>query len=346
MENDFSIQNYDYPLPKQLIASYPASPKESAKLLVYDRKKDKVIHSDFYHIFDFIPKDTLIVLNDTKVIKARIYGHKQTGGHIELLYHREIGKDKYLVQIKGRVKKGFVIFLNKGYECVVEDILDDGYKIVDFLKDKKKLNLKNTLEMLDEIGHIPLPPYIKRPDEVLDLCEYQSVFAKHFGAIAAPTASLHFSDSALAYLKKEFSHCFLTLHVGAGTFNSVETEDIREHQIHTERLVIPLETLYKIHKAKTILCVGTTALRGIEYYARLKDTDKEQDLCAECDVFLHLGNPVMRVNHLLTNFHLPKSSLIMLVASMVGLEKCKELYRIAIKHQYRFYSYGDGMLIL
>lgn len=346
MESDFLLENYDYFLPKDLIANYPASPKESAKLMVYDRKKDEIFHTDFYHIFDFLPKQALIVMNDTKVIKARVYGHKKTGGNVELLYHHEIGQNRYLVQIRGKVKEGACITLKEGYESVIEELKDDGYRVVRFFHQGKELGLRAVLDMLDKIGHTPLPPYIKRPDELLDVSEYQSVFAKNLGAVAAPTASLHFSDSALGRLKADFLHCFVTLHVGAGTFNPVETPDIRQHQIHTEKLIISTDVMDKIDNARSILCIGTTSLRSVEYYARLKNINKKEDLCANCDVFLHIGNPPIKANHLLTNFHLPKSSLIMLVGSMVGVQKCKELYEIAIKNKYRFYSYGDGMLIL
>ncbi|MDO7253659.1 tRNA preQ1(34) S-adenosylmethionine ribosyltransferase-isomerase QueA [Helicobacter cappadocius] len=346
MQEDFLLESYDYFLPKELIANYPATPRESAKLMVYDRKKDEIFHTDFYHIFDFIPQKALVVLNDTKVIKARIYGHKPSGGSLEFLYHREIGQDSYLVQIKGRVKENLRVVFADGYESIIKELREDGYRVVSFFHKDVLLDLKGVLDMLEKIGHTPLPPYIKRVDEKLDLSEYQSVFAKNLGAVAAPTASLHFSDVALERLKTEFSHCFLTLHIGAGTFNAVEAKDIRHHHIHTERLTIPLESMEKIDNAKSILCIGTTALRSVEYYARLKNINKKEDLYAQCDIFLHPGNSVSRVNHLLTNFHLPKSSLIMLVSSMVGVKKCRELYEIAIANQYRFYSYGDGMLIL
>ncbi|WP_257874433.1 tRNA preQ1(34) S-adenosylmethionine ribosyltransferase-isomerase QueA [Helicobacter sp. 11S02596-1] len=350
MENEFLLESYDYVLPKKLIATYPASPRESAKLLVYDRQKDSITHSDFFHIFDFIPPEALIVFNDTKVIKARIYGHKESGGNVEILFHRKItderGDDRYLVQIKGRVKTGSKIILQNGYECVVEAIAEGTYREVAFFRGNKQLDFTNTLAMFEALGHMPIPPYIKRADEALDLMEYQSVFAKHYGAIAAPTASLHFSSFSMERLQKDFSHCFLTLHVGAGTFAGIETADIRNHRMHTESLLISPVAMEAIDKASAILCVGTTALRSVEYYKRLQDVDKKKPLCAECDIFLHPGNPVLCTHHLLTNFHLPKSSLLMLVSSMIGLKKCHELYNIAIEKSYRFYSYGDGMLIL
>lgn len=345
MLSEFCLESYDYFLPKNLIATYPANPRESAKLLVFDRKKDTLTHSDFYHLFDFIPKSSLIVLNDTKVLKARIYGNKSGGGNIEILYHRMIGAKSCLVQIKGKVTVGTKLFFSQEYEALVEKILDEGCRIVSFYKNKQILEYEEIFKMLELIGHTPLPPYIKRPDEKLDTIGYQSIFATSFGAIAAPTASLHFSETMITYLKDTFKYCFLTLHIGAGTFQNVETRNITQHKIHTEQLYIPLQTQKDILKSETILAIGTTALRGVEYFARLQ-TNLQSDLKAECDIFLHSGNPVFRVNHLLTNFHLPKSSLLMLVTSMVGLQKCQELYKNAIKHNYRFYSYGDGMLIL
>ncbi|PAF50829.1 tRNA preQ1(34) S-adenosylmethionine ribosyltransferase-isomerase QueA [Helicobacter sp. 13S00477-4] len=346
MNSDFLLESYDYVLSKDLIATYPVFPKEKARLLVYHRKEDRIFHSDFYHIFDFIPKKALIVFNDTKVIKARLYGYKESGGSIEILFHRQIRDKVYLVQIGGKVKKNTKIILQKGYECLVEEMLDEGYRVVSFFKNNICLDLNFVFQMLEELGHMPIPPYMKRDDETLDLVEYQSVFAKNYGAVAAPTASLHFSDSSMEYIKRNFNYCFLTLHVGAGTFNSVDTPDIREYKIHTESLHIPVSSMQKIHRAESILCIGTTALRSVEYYQRLQVLDKGKDFFGECDIFLHLGNRVCYADYLLTNFHLPKSSLIMLVASMVGLEKCKEIYEIAIQKQYRFYSYGDGMLIL
>jgi S-adenosylmethionine:tRNA ribosyltransferase-isomerase len=182
-----------------------------------------------------------------------------------------------------------------------------------------------------------LPPYIKRSDEAIDEVEYQSVFAKKEGAVAAPTASLHFTKELLDKISKK---AFLTLHVGAGTFKPVEVEDIREHVMHSEYFEIPPSTAKILDSDEEIVAVGTTAARTIEYYAR------EKRLKGECDLFLNPLNPPIRVNHLITNFHLPKSTLIMLVASFIGREKTLEIYKEAIKREYRFYSYGDAMLII
>lgn len=347
--DDLYLQSYDYALPQENIATYPASPRESAKLLVYDRKKDLITHSDFFHFYDFIPKDYLIILNDTKVIKARMFGQKilennVLGGKVEVLYHRHLKNELFLVQIRGRVKVGSKISLTQDFSLEIINLLENGFREVQFYLKGKVALLSEVLSILQSIGHIPLPPYIKREDEKLDESEYQSVFAKNLGAVAAPTASLHFSN--ISYLKSHYSHCFVTLHVGAGTFLSVENEDITKHKIHTESFEISKEAWEKIYTAKHTLCIGTTSARVVEYLYQNPPYFEKEFYEGECDLFLHPLNPPKKLDALLTNFHLPKSTLIMLVSSLVGREKCLELYAEAIKNNYRFYSYGDGMLIL
>lgn len=396
---EFSLESYDYALDPKLIAKYPASPKESAKLLVYERASGRITHSTFANLFDFIPRDYLLVFNDTKVIKARIYGRRASGGGIEILLHKRIESGgansggsgeckgdgescgaRFLVQMRGKVKVGEVIYLESPFSARVVEMLENGYRVVEFFEGER--GLFEVFGMLDSIGHVPLPPYIKRADEALDMQEYQSVFAKNYGAIAAPTASLHFSDAMFDFATKHYENLFLTLHVGAGTFVGVESEDIRGHQIHSEMLLASKEAICQIQKSQKLLCVGTTAMRSVEFLARLGggengvqdseaknhsageilckgghemggearggilEKNSEGGYCGECDIFLHLGNPPIKTTALLTNFHLPKSTLIMLVASLVGLDTCMELYREAMARGYRFYSYGDGMLIL
>ena len=339
--NDFLVKNYDYNLPQELIAKYPANPRDSAKLLVYDRKKDKIIHTVFKNILDFT-NDMHFIFNNTKVIKARIFGKKESGGRIELLLNRPLN-DNFLVYIRGKVKKGTKLFFDKGLEAEVVELLEDGSRVVEFkvLNSKfqvpKKIEFLELVKILEEIGHVPLPPYIKRSDEKLDESEYQSVFAKKEGAVAAPTASLHFTKELLDKIKDKY---YLTLHVGAGTFKPVEVDNIKEHKIHSEFFEIPEETAKILDSNKEIVAVGTTVTRTVEYYARVKK------LSGECDLFLHPKNPPIRVNHLLTNFHLPKSTLIMLVASFIGREKTLKIYQEAIDKKYRFYSYGDAMFII
>jgi len=354
IQKDILVSSYDYFLPEKLIAKYPAFPRDSAKLLVYERKTGKITHTIFRNLLDFVG-DKHFVFNNTKVIKARIFGVKETGGKVELLLNRPF-KNGYLVYIRGKVKKGTKLYFDKGLMAEVVELMDDGSRIVNFkMRNEKAGSPKNRqifwgaegewkileflelVKILEEIGHVPLPPYIKREDEKIDENEYQTVFAKKEGAVAAPTASLHFTDELLNKIEKK---SYLTLHVGAGTFKPVEVEDIREHKMHSEFFEIPQNTAKILDSDTEIVAVGTTSTRTIEYYAR------EKKLSGECDLFLNPLNPPIRVNHLLTNFHLPKSTLIMLVASFIGREKTLELYEEAIKNKYRFYSYGDAMLII
>jgi S-adenosylmethionine:tRNA ribosyltransferase-isomerase len=335
MNKDLLVESYDYTLPKELIATYPVTPRDKAKLLVYDIKNDKITHTTFDKILDFVGESHFI-FNDTKVVKARIFGQKETGGKVELLLNRPFN-DKFLVYIRGKVKIDTELFFDKNLKGVVKQLNEDGSRLVEFYQNDKKIDFLRLVEILNEIGHIPLPPYINRKDEKLDENEYQTVFAQNPGAVAAPTASLHFTDELLQNIQNK---SFLTLHVGAGTFKPVEVENILEHPMHSEFFEIPESTAKILDSDIKITAVGTTATRTIEYYAR------EKKLFGECDLFLHPQNRPIRVNNLLTNFHLPKSTLIMLVSAFVGREKTLELYEVAIKEKYRFYSYGDAMLIM
>ncbi len=340
MLDPLKTSSYDYNLPKTKIATYPANPVDSAKLLIYNRSENSITHSTFKEIIDFLPQDLSIFLNDTKVIKARIFGKKQSGGKIELLLNKPLFMDRYLVMIRGSVKVGAKLFFDENLIAVVEEVNIDGTKIVQFFQNEKKLDFLSLVEILNKIGHIPLPPYIARADEKDDEQNYQTLFAKNYGAVAAPTASLHFTQELLEKLEKKYDLNYLTLHTGAGTFKSVEADNILNHSMHSEYFEIRIDAKKAIDSAKKILAVGTTVTRTIEYYAR---TNKIQ---GECDLFLNPLNKPIKVDYLLTNFHLPKSTLIMLVASFLGLEKTLEIYEEAIKENYRFYSYGDGMLIL
>ncbi|EEC5816244.1 tRNA preQ1(34) S-adenosylmethionine ribosyltransferase-isomerase QueA [Campylobacter coli] len=339
---DLLLSSYDYTLPNELIATYPVHPKEDAKLLVFERKNNQISHTTFKNLQDFLP-DCALFFNDTKVIKARIYGNKSSGGKIELFLHQpclDSQDSLFLAQIKGRVKKDEILSFEQNLKAKVIELLDDGLRKVQFFQNDEVLNTFKLYELLDTIGHVPLPPYIKRSDEKSDLEDYQSIFAKNLGAVAAPTASLHFSENMLENLKKRHEIYHLTLHVGAGTFKSVECENLENHKIHSEFFDIPKKACEVIDSQKKILGVGTTVTRTIEYYARTKQNQ------GFCDLFLHPHNPPLRQDYLLTNFHLPKSTLIMLVSAFIGRQICLKLYDIAIKEKYRFYSYGDAMLIL
>ena len=333
--------SYDYRLPPELIATEPAAPKESAKLLVVDRKSDKVTHTVFREILSFIPNGCAVIYNDTKVIKARLFGHKTTGGKVELLINKPLDSERYAVLIRGKVAPGTELLFDEKLKAEVLELRGDGSRIVRFRDGTGRiLTFESLLPHLERLGHVPLPPYIRREERKEDAGDYQPVFARREGAVAAPTASLHFSEELFNKLRKSFDIYPITLHVGAGTFKPVETRTITEHPMHSEYYEIPTETRKIIDSDREILAIGTTVARTIEYYARTRKA------AGECDLFLHPGNPPIRVNHLLTNFHLPKSTLIMLVAAFLGLEKTMEVYRLAIEKRYRFYSYGDAMLIL
>ena len=340
MRDPLKTSSYDYNLPKELIATHPVSPADSARLLVYNRTTNTITHTTFKHLMDFLPNELSVFLNDTKVIKARIFGTKETGGKIELLLNKPLFMDRYLVMIGGKVRVGTQLFFDENLMAEVLEVNEDGSRIVKFSQNDKKLDFLELVEILNKIGHLPLPPYMNRSDEKEDEKDYQTLFAKNYGAVAAPTASLHFTPELLEKINAKYSVNYLTLHVGAGTFKPVDVDDILNHPMHSEYFEIGIDAKKALDNAKKVLAVGTTVTRTVEYYAR---TNKIQ---GECDLFLNPANKPIKVDYLLTNFHLPKSTLIMLVASFVGLEKTLEIYHEAIKENYRFYSYGDGMLII
>ncbi len=333
--------SYDFTLPNELIATYPASPRDSAKLLVYNRNTDEITHALFSDFEKFIPKNCALIFNDTKVIKARLFGKKPSGGKIELLINRALNAHDVNVYIRGKVKVDSEILFNENLAVHVKELNDDGSRVVHFYMNEELLRFEDVLPIIDKIGHVPLPPYIQREDNKEDESEYQSVFAQNEGAVAAPTASLHFTNEQHKRICDKYPHAYVTLHVGSGTFKPVECETITDHPMHSEYYDISDKAKELLDSDIPILSVGTTSTRTIEFYARHKNV-----LRGEANLFLHPNNKPLRVNHLLTNFHLPKSTLLMLVASFVGVDKAQELYKIAIENRYRFYSYGDAMLIL
>ncbi len=333
-------QSYDYTLPQELIATEPATPRDSCKLLVYDRKDQSITHTIFSKINDFLPKDCAVLCNDTKVIKARVFGKKISGGRVELLINKPLNATQVSCLIRGKVKEETALYFDSGLVAKVIRLEEDGSRVVSFFQEDKVLVFEELILILDEIGHIPLPPYMQREDKASDEEEYQTVFSQNAGAVAAPTASLHFTPELFEALKAKHPLEFLTLHVGAGTFKPVEAETITDHPMHSEYYHIPPKALEIIQSSMPILAIGTTVTRTVEYYMRHHQCEGEANL------FLHPHNPPMRINHLLTNFHLPKSTLLMLVASFVGLEQTQHIYAEAVKEKYRFFSYGDAMLIL
>ncbi len=340
MNIELLTKNYDYELPEGFIATTPVHPRDHAKLLVYDRKTDTITHTTFKHLLDFVPKECDVFLNDTRVIKARIFGKKVSGGKVELLFNKPLDAHHYLVLIRGKVKVGTKLFFDDSLIATVTELNEDGSRVVTFTHKNKEIRFEELVLVLDEIGHIPLPPYMHREDNKEDETDYQTLFAKNAGAVAAPTASLHFTPELFAALEERHQTHKVTLHVGAGTFKPVEVEEILDHPMHSEYFHISQEEAKVLDSQTPLLAIGTTVTRTLEYYVRTGEME------GECDLFLNPHNPPRRVTHLLTNFHLPKSTLIMLVSAFIGREKTLQLYKEAIEKEYRFFSYGDAMLIL
>jgi S-adenosylmethionine:tRNA ribosyltransferase-isomerase len=340
-DKELLTASYNFTLPKELIATHPVHPRDNAKMLVYNRVTDTITHSYFYELEKFLPNNVALIFNDTKVIKARLFGHKPSGGKIELLINRPINETDINVYIRGKVKLSTEILFENNLRAIVKEINNDGSRVVHFMHNSQILRFEDLLPLIDTIGHIPLPPYINREDNQEDESEYQSVFAKEEGAVAAPTASLHFTQEQHQRICQNFDHAFVTLHVGSGTFKPVEAPIITQHPMHSEYYEISDKAKNILDSEQAILSIGTTSTRTIEFYHKHGKIQR-----GEANLFLHPKNKPSRVNHLLTNFHLPQSTLLMLVASFVGLEKTQQLYKEAIEHNYRFYSYGDAMLIL
>jgi len=339
-EIELLTSSYEYELPAHLIAQTPVQPRDHAKLLVYDRATNKTTHTTFQHLLQYLPKNCDVFLNDTKVIKARIFGKKESGGKIELLFNKPLDANEYLVMTRGRVKIGTEIFFEDNLVATVVRFLEDGARVVTFTHHQREIRFEELVVILEKIGHIPLPPYMLREDNQEDERDYQTLFAKNAGAVAAPTASLHFTPELFEALSTRHTTHKITLHIGAGTFKPVEVDNILEHPMHSEFFDIPPQSAEILKSQTPILAIGTTVTRTVEYFHRTGKTE------GECDLFLNPTNTPKRVTHLLTNFHLPKSTLIMLVSSFIGREKTLALYKEAISKEYRFFSYGDAMLII
>ncbi len=334
----FALEAYGYELPEGLIAQYPTARRDDARLMVIDRKDGSIRHNTFANIGNFLPPKTNIVINNSKVIPARLLGRKSTGGEVEVFLLKAL-EDGYsfeaLIRPLKKVKEGEPIEFAPGIHAV---LVDREARIVSF-------NKKNILSVLEDVGHIPLPPYIKRDDEALDRTEYQTVYAKKMGSVASPTAGLHFTKPLMAALKAR-GHSFkeLTLHINYGTFKPVETEDIRQHPMHTEGYTLSPAVFDELKSRDRqdfpVLAVGTTSCRVLESAALTGMLE------GETDIFIYPGHDFKMVDMLVTNFHLPYSTLLMLVSAFGGYGLIKRAYQEAIKEKYRFYSYGDAMLIL
>lgn len=337
--NELSLQSYDYALPHAQIATEPLERREDARLLVYCVRTKTMSHYTFGAFESLVPSSHALVINDTKVLKARFFARRDNGKSAEFLYHRHLDATHFLAQIRGKVREGDRFWLGDNLRLVITEKLENGLRNLMCFTDLMPLKKHAFLEWLQVYGQIPIPPYLGRCAYTDEERDYQNPFARHLGAIAAPTASLHFSRETLQSLKRHYRIAPITLHIGAGTFQPVSAENILEHSMHSEEFCIPDESAQLFESDMPLLAIGTTALRTIEEYARSKRQS------GDCTLFLHPRNRPKRAHALLTNFHLPKSSLLMLVASMIGLNETHRIYAEAIARGYRFYSYGDAMLI-
>lgn len=344
MNKDLYLESYDYPLEDSFIASRPADVRHNSKLLIYNHLNG-VDHKTFRDIVDLIPANSVLVLNQTKVQKARILGKKESGGKAEVFVLSYENKSaRALIKCRG-VKKVNDIFIFESSKAIIKEIVNDQF-IIEFDHE--------VFTVLENNGLLPIPPYIRggHSDEK-DQTDYQTVFAKESGSVAAPTAGLHFTKDVLNALKaKGVKLAYVTLHVGLGTFSPIKSSNIKNHQMHSESFFIDEKNLKVLNHAKKegrkIFAVGTTSLRVLESIIDpledkfVFDGEKFQ----ETDIFIYPGKDVFSIDGLITNFHLPKSSLMMLVSALIGREKLLELYGIAKEKNYRFFSYGDAMLIL
>ncbi|MFH1621644.1 MAG: tRNA preQ1(34) S-adenosylmethionine ribosyltransferase-isomerase QueA [Candidatus Omnitrophota bacterium] len=340
------LSDFDYSLPKSLIAQYPLKKRDKSRLLVINRKKKTIGHKNFNNIIDYLNAGDLLILNNTKVVLARLFGfRKNTGGKVEILLQEQIINNRFkaLINPLGKLKIGEEISINNN---------GLSFRLLDFANRIIEFNKKDILAKLDKIGHVPLPQYIKRQDLRIDKIRYQTVYAEHEGSIAAPTAGLHFTKSLLNKIRdKGVNVAFVTLHVGYGTFAPIRDEDISNHKMHKEYLEIPYDTIKLIRQTKDsdgkVVAVGTTSCRALESNkGKILNRNTISTIKGYVDLFIYPPFKFKIIDSLITNFHLPKSTLYLLVATFTGLNTIKKAYSQAIENKYRFYSYGDSMIIL
>ncbi len=338
------VEDFDYELPEELIAQTPLEKRDASRLLVLDKETGRIEHQHFRDILDYLKEGDTLVLNDTKVLPARLIGEKEeTKAVIEILLLKNMEEDNWecLVKPARRVKVGTVVSFGEGLlkaKCTKE--LDDGIRYFE-------LDYKGILyEILDKLGTMPLPPYIH--EKLKDQSRYQTVYAKEVGSAAAPTAGLHFTTELLERIKqKNISICYVTLHVGLGTFRPVKVEKIEDHEMHSEYYHMSEEVAKKLNETKKnggrIISVGTTSTRVLE---TIQSKYNEFRKCSGfTDIFIYPGYQFKGVDCLITNFHLPKSTLIMLVSALAGREAILKAYQVAVEKKYRFFSFGDAMFI-
>ncbi len=332
------VEEFDYELPEELIAKYPVVPRHNARLMILERRSQSIKHDVFWNLPDYLEEGDLLVFNDTKVIPARLYGRKPTGGRVEIVLTDYVKPDLWKALVGGKkIRKGLKVEVAPNFGVEILEHIEEGKFLVRLIGD-------DPLKLIDRYGHIPIPPYLKREEEDIDRKYYQTVFAREEGAVAAPTASLHFSEELLRKLEdKGIKRAFVTLHVSYGTFKPVKADKVEEHYVEPEYVKVPEETVELIMETKEkggrVVAVGTTVVRALEQ-TPFKSYEGWNDL------YIYPGFEFRVVDALITNFHLPRSSLLFLVCAFGGRDFVLRAYREAVLKKYRFYSYGDGMLIL
>lgn len=337
------LNDFDFYLPPELVAQFPLPKRSASRLLCLDKKTGNIAHHNFEDLPNLINSKDLLVFNNTKVISARLFATKPTGGKAEILVERLLENNKLLAQIKTSkpLKIGAKLILTTDTWFEIIGRQDNFFELV--LHSPHQLNI-----ILEQFGQIPLPPYIEHQPTIFDNNRYQTIYAKHDGAVAAPTAGLHFDEELMTNLaNKKIQTAFLTLHVGAGTFQPIRTEKIEDHKMHKEYIDVSEAVCEQVLNTKKnggrVIAVGTTSARSLETACQ---SGEIKPYCGDTDIFIYPGYKFHCVDALITNFHLPKTSLLLLVCALAGYKNIMCAYQEAIQQKYRFFSYGDGMLII
>ena len=338
------VADFSFDLPDELIARFPKADRTSSRLLSLDGPSGAVEHKIFSDILELVNENDLLVFNNTKVIPARMFGQKESGGKVEVLVERVLDEHRVLAHIRASKspKPGNVLILEGKAKAIMVARHDTLFEL-------EFDHSENVLDILNDVGHMPLPPYIDRPDNEADRERYQTVYGEKPGAVAAPTAGLHFDDKLMTALKdKGVQMAFVTLHVGAGTFQPVRVESVDEHIMHSEYIEVPQDVVDAVASTKAkggrVIAVGTTSVRSLESAAKIHG-GKLDTYFGDTDIFIFPGYQFNVVDAMVTNFHLPESTLIMLVSAFAGQDNIMGAYNTAIEQQYRFFSYGDAMFL-
>ena len=338
------VTDFSFDLPDELIARYPMAQRNASRLLTLDGNTGTLADKQFTDLLGMINPGDLMVFNNTRVIPARLFGQKASGGKLEILVERMLDDKRILAHVRSSKspKVDSIIHLDGGYEMKMAARHDALFEL-------ELLSELTILEVLEAVGHMPLPPYIDRPDEDADKERYQTVYNQNPGAVAAPTAGLHFDDAMLDALKaKGVNIAFVTLHVGAGTFQPVRVDNVLEHKMHSEWANVPQDVVDLIAQTKAagkrVVAVGTTSVRSLESAARASEGELKA-FSGDTDIFIYPGYQFQIVDAMITNFHLPESTLIMLVSAFAGFDHVMAAYQHAITQKYRFFSYGDAMFV-